>query len=665
MIKKLAVTLALALACFATTSRAAISFTAGGTGVQTFDAAPTAATGWQTKFVGSGAGTYVTPEDLDNAAQTIDRTAINGAFVTSGTVPPSTFGSNRWNSALMRLQSRTTSVGATVLLATLQNDSGASVSSVVISYEYAAMVAADSTIVEEIPGQRVYYSTSGSPGSWTRIDELSTWPVGTFTNNVSATVNIAGGWAPASPLYIIWLDDNGSASDTAPTREGGYTMDNFSVAPPGFVGVTITSPTNNASFVVGVPVTITASAASEGNVTSVSFYDGLNLLSTDTSFPFSVTTSTLTLGTHTIKAISLDDQNNQHESAAITIIIKADAPPVITAVTNDILATTHLLVGTNLTYTVLATDDRAVTNVQFFVNDELRRTDTTSAYTFLWNDITAGNKTLKIVVTDNGGLSTTTNINIIVTNVPNTDVIIANEETWKYYDEGVPTADSGWMFPTFDDSSWSNGLAQIGWGDGDERTVSRKYIGTPGAPGTITNATQLFRKKFTVANPADWASLSLHLLADDGGIVYINGTEVYRMTNMPAGPVAFGDFALDNMPDDGIDYVSTNLATSVIHAGVNTIAVEVHQNTADSSDLTFDLMLFGVKPSGTTLTISLNGNNAIIRWPGSGMLQFATDLEANTIWSDLDGPYEQVNGQNQVSIPTDVSGPRMFFRVVQ
>src|SRR5262249_43593642 len=53
---------------------------------------------------------------------------------------------------------------------------------------------------------------------------------------------------------------------------------------------------------------------------------------------------------------------------------------------------------------------------------------------------------------------------------------------WKYLDDGSNQG-TAWRNPSFSDSGWSNGLAQLGYGDGDEQTVigyggnaANKYI---------------------------------------------------------------------------------------------------------------------------------------------------------------------------------------------
>src|SRR5204862_4551662 len=75
--------------------------------------------------------------------------------------------------------------------------------------------------------------------------------------------------------------------------------------------------------------------------------------------------------------------------------------------------------------------------------------------------------------------------------------------TWRYLDNGSDQG-TAWRLPGFNDAGWASGLAQLGYGDGDEATVvgyggnaSAKYI------------TTYFRRTFSVTNPAAVGSLTL------------------------------------------------------------------------------------------------------------------------------------------------------------
>ncbi len=96
---------------------------------------------------------------------------------------------------------------------------------------------------------------------------------------------------------------------------------------------------------------------------------------------------------------------------------------------------------------------------------------------------------------------------------------------------------------------------------------------------------------------------TLNVVRDDGVVVYINGTEVAR-NNMPAGTPAHGTLASTAISGTGeTTPVTFSLSTCSFVEGSNTIAVEMHQSDAASSDLSFNLELIGNVGGGTpTLT---------------------------------------------------------------
>jgi hypothetical protein len=101
---------------------------------------------------------------------------------------------------------------------------------------------------------------------------------------------------------------------------------------------------------------------------------------------------------------------------------------------------------------------------------------------------------------------------------------------WKYRDDGSDEG-TAWRTAAFNDAAWASGPAQLGYGDGDEATV----VGFGGNP-SAKYITTYFRRTFIVGNPSDFASLHLRVLRDDGAVVYVNGSEVFR-SNMPAGTI--------------------------------------------------------------------------------------------------------------------------------
>lgn len=220
-------------------------------------------------------------------------------------------------------------------------------------------------------------------------------------------------------------------------------------------------------------------------------------------------------------------------------------------------------------------------------------------------------------------------IMLTVASFGQTTPIIPNGSTWRYLDDG---SDQGvaWRATAFDDSAWVSGPAQLGYGDGDETTVTGFIDTDPATTGTQKNATTYFRKTFNVVNPSAFLSIRLLLAHDDSGAVYINGTEVARTTNLPAA-AAFDAFATASR-NETADWI---LPTSIVSAGVNTIAVEIHQDDDASSDVSFDLELAGL--SEVTRGPYLGKNNAdgvTIRWrtvtASDGVVRYGTMLGSLT-----------------------------------
>ena len=165
------------------------------------------------------------------------------------------------------------------------------------------------------------------------------------------------------------------------------------------------------------------------------------------------------------------------------------------------------------------------------------------------------------------------------------DTLVATGSLWKYLDDGSDQG-TAWYQPKFDDSGWASGPAELGYGDGGEATVVRY--------GPDTNnryITAYFRHTFTVSDPANYPSLLLKILRDDGAVVYLNGAEVFR-TNMPEGAITCKTPASRAVggPDEG-EFIETPIDANSLVAGENVLAVEVHQDRPNSTDISFDLSL--------------------------------------------------------------------------
>ena len=166
---------------------------------------------------------------------------------------------------------------------------------------------------------------------------------------------------------------------------------------------------------------------------------------------------------------------------------------------------------------------------------------------------------------------------------------------WKFL---VTAADPGnaWKNIVFDDSTWLQGAAELGYGDTDQVTNVGFLDTDPVTAGIQKNITTFFRHTFTVANPSVFTGLNVGVKRDDGAVVYFNGQEIFR-TSMPTGTIAF---TTPGTPagDDGETWFSLSLppAQYTLNTGSNVLAVEIHNSSPGSSDISFDLELTGAVP---------------------------------------------------------------------
>ena len=206
---------------------------------------------------------------------------------------------------------------------------------------------------------------------------------------------------------------------------------------------------------------------------------------------------------------------------------------------------------------------------------------TSGAFEVLVSDGTASDsETLVYNVQELNGVPTVRLAACVVTN----DLIVSGD-SWSYLDDGSDQG-TGWREPWYNDAGWAVGNAQFGYGDGDEVTVVDYG-------GDIENRymTTYFRKTFTVADVHAIDAIEFELLRDDGAVVYLNGIEVVR-DNMPAGQIDYQTGASVSVFGAGErEFHLYSIPLSALAQGQNTIAVEVHQLTPNSNDLSFDAKL--------------------------------------------------------------------------
>lgn len=234
--------------------------------------------------------------------------------------------------------------------------------------------------------------------------------------------------------------------------------------------------------------------------------------------------------------------------------------------------------------------------------------------------------------------------------------LVPMASTWKYLDNGSDEG-TAWQSPGFDDSSWSSGPAQLGYGVGDEQTVvgygpdpNNKYI------------TTYFRKTFVATNVNRIARLTLKLVVDDGANVFLNGSAIASVNLDPGAayhtPAAAMPAALrDTWQSYAVD-------PKLLAEGTNTICAEVHLASVTSSRLSFDLQLVATEAPVIT-SITRLSNQTILHLAGAGNSPTAILATTDFLsWANL-GSVLLTNGGGVFSDPSAPNFQARFYRAMR
>ena len=232
---------------------------------------------------------------------------------------------------------------------------------------------------------------------------------------------------------------------------------------------------------------------------------------------------------------------------------------------------------------------------------------------------------------------------------PDTDINhweqpIDASSVWKYI---VPNAfiPATWINPGYDDATWSSGLSSVGYGDDDDNSV------VPDATRSV-----YLRQSFTITDTSKLGDALFSIDYDDGFVAYINGN-VIALNGFDAGSPLFNDFsAIDheaamygggNPEHFSIDEA---LIKSYLVEGENILAIEVHNVTEGSSDLTaLPFLSFAVKDEliiwtdvlpawfpTTTLTANLHTNFKISAEGEKIYLSDADGISLDTLFVNVE-----------------------------
>lgn len=217
------------------------------------------------------------------------------------------------------------------------------------------------------------------------------------------------------------------------------------------------------------------------------------------------------------------------------------------------------------------------------------------------------------------------------------NTIVDAGSNWKYLIPG-DTVSQNWKNPGYSDLNWVSGASGFGYGDGDDGTILPE--------GTVSVYT---RQVFNLTTLDNINSILLHVDYDDGFVAYLNGVEIARANLGDAGSnVTYNQLASAGQEAflyQGQQPPVYNLTSqkNLLVVGENTLAVEVHNTDASSTDLSLitfltfgqtslednsdapsDLLLLGNQLPHTNFKIKSGGEVVILSNPGGLVIDSIT-----------------------------------------
>jgi hypothetical protein len=177
-------------------------------------------------------------------------------------------------------------------------------------------------------------------------------------------------------------------------------------------------------------------------------------------------------------------------------------------------------------------------------------------------------------------------------NIDHWETAVFNSDNWRYF-VGTSEPPSDWRSLSYAETNWPKGPGGFGYGDNDDNTVIPQCKSV------------FFRTRFTVTDTSVIAKALLSMDYDDAFVAYLNNVEIARAGITGTNP-AFDQFGTDHeakvysggVPESFL--IDKSKLKSCLLPGDNVLAIQVHNSSATSSDLSSNAFLsFGLTNSTT------------------------------------------------------------------
>lgn len=372
-----------------------------------FSAQP-AATDFSTRSIGIG-GTagqleIQTAAALDAAVQTNSAGLITAQCANATGASPSAV----WNGVGGYLQTRPAQNAATLLMATLVNDTGSDATGARIGYTFTNRVAASQ---EQVPGYRVYYSLSGATNTWSVIGAFSH----NLSGNLVVNVGFTAPWTNSGKLYLLWADENGT-----PNPDDALSIDNFFVEVTGTNGsCLLVSPADGQTLPDTNAVRFVANAAAPPGVSisGAGFYElNSGAIGSASSLPYAVDKE-LSPGTYSAYATATNSLGEIYFSTTNTFTV-TNVPLTVVLLTPTNGTSYGSATNVTLSVSAYAGKNATITGIGFFdVTRGFIAAATTAPYSVA-ADFRGGTFAIYAVATNNLGATATSQTNGMFVNAP-------------------------------------------------------------------------------------------------------------------------------------------------------------------------------------------------------------------------------------------------------
>ncbi|MBR4534945.1 MAG: lamin tail domain-containing protein [Bacteroidaceae bacterium] len=233
--------------------------------------------------------------------------------------------------------------------------------------------------------------------------------------------------------------------------------------------------------------------------------------------------------------------------------------------------------------------------------------------------------------------------------------LFAKGTSWTYYDQGSLDGQE-WTSSSYSTSTWKTGKAPLGYftSDGNNGRGYQTFLDYGGNDNS-KYPTYYFRKQFNLSStPKTTDTFTLDWVADDGFVIYVNGNEAGRflMDNSPTPTFnSYADTYANANPESG----TMTLRSTYFKKGTNVIAVEVHNNSGNSTDIYWDASL----TQSTQVTGDFIATDETFILPSSGKYNLVATYEPLSV-SELPISDSHPVKINEVSAANDIYVSELF-----